>query len=472
MMTRLMGIATIVWALVPASPAAAADATYPLLGQVRPRHAREIAASPWSVGGETLDRDYAVYANYKSYLGPLGVKRIRLQAGWAKCEKTPGQYDWAWLDEVVDDALAQGVAPWLETSYGNPIYEGGGGAGLGGGLPTGDKALAAWDAWVAALVGRYRDRVVEWEIWNEPDLNKKNTAADYAAFYIRTAEIIRRQQPKARLLALAIAGIGNTAYVESFLKPLAEQKKLHLVDQITVHGYPENPDSSYPTLAKLLKVVRKYDAKIPLRQGENGAPSTKTVGALSRLKTSQTVQAKWDLRRMMGDLGHDMESNVFTLMELRYRGGRMDGWNTKGILKAAPDMTVEQPKQAYYAVQNVTAIFDNTLGRIQDFACRTELDQPLAAYAYRRADGACAATLWLSGKVPADANDKTPADITLTGVKFAAPLWVDLRTGEVRAIPAENWKAGSDGCTFRAVPLYDSPVVIAEKSLVPLAPAK
>jgi len=174
---------------------------------------------------------------------------------------------------------------------------------------------------------------------------------------------------------------------------------------------------------------------------------------------------------MMGDLGHDMESNVFTLMELRYRGGRMDGWNTKGILKAAPDMTVERPKQAYYAVQSVTAIFDSTLGRIRDFACRSDLDQPLAAYAYKRADGACAATLWLSGKVPADANDKTPANLTLTGVKFTEPVWVDLRTGEVRAIPANSWKAGSDGCTFRAMPLYDSPVVIAEKSLVPLAPA-
>lgn len=448
--------------------AGASAADYPLLGKVRPRHAKEIAGSTWSVGGETLDRDYAIYANYKSYLGPLGVKKIRVQAGWAKCEKKPGQCDWAWLDEVVDDAVAQGVAPWLETSYGNPIYEGGGGAGLGGGLPTGEKALAAWDAWVTALVRRYRDRVSEWEIWNEPDLNKKNTAADYAAFYIRTAEIIRREQPKARLLALAIAGIGNTAYVEGFLKPLADQKKLHLVDQIVVHGYPENPDSSYPALAKLLKVVRKYDANIPLRQGENGAPSTKTVGALSKLKTSETVQAKWDLRRMMGDLGHDMESNVFTLMELRYKGGRMDGWNTKGILKAAAGMTVERPKQAYYAVQHVTAVFDNTLGRIKDFTCEAKLDQPLAAYAYKRADGACAATLWLSGKVPADANDKTPAELTLTGVSFKEPVWVDLRTGEVRAIPAERWKAGQGGCSFQAVPVYDSPIVIAEKSLIPL----
>ncbi len=57
-------------------------------------------ASSWSIGGETLDRDFAVYNNYKKYLGPLGAKAIRLQAGWAKCEKTQGVYDWAWLDEA------------------------------------------------------------------------------------------------------------------------------------------------------------------------------------------------------------------------------------------------------------------------------------------------------------------------------------------------------------------------------------
>jgi hypothetical protein len=42
-----------------------------------------------------------------------------LQCGWAKCEQKPGVYDFAWLDEVVNDALAQGVQPWLEVSYGN-----------------------------------------------------------------------------------------------------------------------------------------------------------------------------------------------------------------------------------------------------------------------------------------------------------------------------------------------------------------
>lgn len=129
--------------LQPMPLAQAADSALPLIGKIKPRSAKEIVSSPWSIGGETLDRDFALYDNYKRYLGPLGAKAIRLQAGWAKCEKQRGVYDWAWLDAIVDDALAQGVQPWLETSYGNTIYPQGGGTGLGGGFPKSAEALTA-----------------------------------------------------------------------------------------------------------------------------------------------------------------------------------------------------------------------------------------------------------------------------------------------------------------------------------------
>ena len=127
-------------------------------------------------------------------LGPLGTKAMRLQAGWAKCEKKPGVYDWAWLDAIVEDARAR-RQPWLETSYGNPLYEGGGGTGLGDGFPHSPQALAAWDAWVRGLVRHFKDRVNQWEIWNEPDLRKGNSPEDYAALFVRTAEIIRPSNP-------------------------------------------------------------------------------------------------------------------------------------------------------------------------------------------------------------------------------------------------------------------------------------
>ncbi|MBR4372451.1 MAG: beta-galactosidase, partial [Victivallales bacterium] len=65
--------------------------------------------SCWMLGCETLDRDFADFQKYKNYLPALGIPLIRLQAGWAKTEKTKGQYDFSWLDRIVDDAMELGL---------------------------------------------------------------------------------------------------------------------------------------------------------------------------------------------------------------------------------------------------------------------------------------------------------------------------------------------------------------------------
>ena len=73
------------------------------------------------------------------------------------------------------------------------------------------------------------------------------------------------------------------------------------------------------------------------------------------------------------------------------------------------------------------------------------------------------AAVWQNGAPPRDTNDTTPTDLTFAGVTFAEPVLADLLTGEVFAIPADRWSADPNGTTFRKVPLYDSPVLIAEK---------
>lgn len=87
------------------------------------------------MGCETIDREYSNYDAFKEYLPALGIRRIRLQGGWARTEKDPGIYDFAWLDHIIDDARSRGLEIWLETSYGNPAYPGGGGRTLSGGFP-------------------------------------------------------------------------------------------------------------------------------------------------------------------------------------------------------------------------------------------------------------------------------------------------------------------------------------------------
>ena len=171
-----------------------------LLGTIQPRSVGEIPAGQnWALGCETLCRDYIYWDTYKDYVVPLGIKTIRLQGGWAKTEKVQGVYDFAWLDYVIDDALSKGLEIWLETDYGNPIYEGAGTADLGAGFPTSEAGLAAWDRWVEALATRNRDKVKKWAMWNEPDIGVSKTPRMIAEFNMRTAGIIKRVIPDARI---------------------------------------------------------------------------------------------------------------------------------------------------------------------------------------------------------------------------------------------------------------------------------
>lgn len=457
------------------------DIPLPLLGKVQPRNAHEIAASNWSIGGETMDRDYTDFKHWGKYLGPTGAKKIRLQAGWAKCEPEKGVYNFQWLDEIIDGVIAQGVEPWLQTSYGNPIYEGGGDIYLSGGFPTSEEALAAWDRWVSALVQRYRGRVKVWEIWNESDLNAKNTSDAYAKLFVRTAEIIRAEIPEAQIYALSLAGINRREYVGNFLQYLKSYGKLDLVDVITLHGYTYRPEDNYRAYFRMQQLVQSFSDRIVIAQGELGAPSeNQPYYALRNYDWTETSQSKWLLRRLLGDLGHDIPSLYFTIIDMNYirRTENRNGvvteldepiytTNTKGLLKARKDNSVDSVKPAYYAYQNVTSVFDHSLQRIPNYAYTTNADSSLSVYGYRtKGFDYQVVTIWIDSSVPGNTNEKTAIDLTFPAGNFQDPVYVDMRTGAVHEIPAGNWQSNGTACTFREILVYDSPILIAERQLI------
>ena len=457
---------------------------YRLLGTVQPRSAKEITASNWSVGAETMDRDYTIYANWKQYLGPLGVKKARIQSGWAKTEQDKGKYDWAWVDEIIPDMVAQGVEPWVCLCYGNPIYPGGGGTGLGGGLPASPEAKRAWEDYIGHFVDRYQKYVDEWEIWNEPKGGRK-AAPLYADLVMRTAQVIRKRQPKARILVMA-GGAFDIGFVEDMLKVIGEQGKLDLVNEVTYHPYSYNPDSSYEKVAQLRQVVATFSDKITIRQGENGAPSDRgAFGALSKYDWNERFQAKWALRRLLGDLGHDIPTSYFAICDMAYRirakGGDSDLRddasklklliNRKGLLHINDDRTVDHVKEAYKAVQNITAIFDNTLRRIDGYDCAVTGGSDKGAFAtfgYRKPNGKQVVTLWRSSDRPGEREETEQVTLTIAKGDFDDPVWVEMMTGKVYQIPKSSWTKSGSQYTFRNVPVADAPVLVADRSAIVL----
>lgn len=442
------------------------------IGTIKPRSTKEIVSSRLTVGCETLDRDHTVWDNYKDYLPPLGIKKIRLQAGWAKCERVPGVYDWQWLDEIIDFAVANNIEPWVQTSYGNPIYKGGGGVNLLNSIMTSEEAWAAWDRWVEALVTRYKDRVKEWEIWNEPDHPMQNITPETTAHLnIRTAEIIKRIQPEAKIAGLAYTSNSDKVYLDKFLKIIADAGKLDLFNWISYHSYTMRPEDAYTenSVLGLRSVLEKYSKDILLRQGENGAPSTYIPSfALSEYYWTEYTQAKYNMRRMLGDLGHDIETSVFTIIDIYYNWGDRAVLNTKGLIQSDITMAAIRPKVAYYAIQNLAAIFDNNIELNPYFKYTSTNKESMSVYGYQhKPTQAPLVALWLDGKNVTNSFETTRIEISFENSNFKNPVWMDMMTGNVYEISEKQWTQEGNTYIFH-VPVYDSPALIAEKSLIPI----
>ena len=126
---------------------------------------------------------------------------------------------------------------------------------------------------------------------------------------------------------------------------------------------------------------------------------------------------------------------------------------------------------AYYAVQNVVAFFDDTLERVSDYPCAVQCAKATACYAYRnRQNGRQVLVFWDKSGVPSDRNDTVPATFTIAKGTFNEPVWVDVITGGIFAIPKEKMSVEGDKVIFKDIPVYDAPTFITDRTLLMKGP--
>ncbi len=417
--------------------------------------------SCWMLGCETLDRDFADFKKYKDYLPALGIPLIRLQSGWAKTEKSKGVYDFSWLDSIVNDAMELGLKCLLETDYGNPIYEGGGGWDLAGGFPTSEEALAAWDAWVENLVLHFRDRVDEWAMWNEPDISKENSMDAIVDFNIRTATIVRRLQPNAKIAGLSLAR-SDASYFEQCIFKLKEKGGDDLFDSYIYHGYRYNPDDASDMGLLLKGVLKKHGIRGALRQGENGCPSEETQKfALRNYPWSEISQSKWDLRRFIGDFCTGVNTSVFTACDFNHIGRQI---NRKGLLMADENHNVLRPKMVYGAIQNMTTLFNALLAPVAG-AGAIRYEKKTQFFTFKHPNGNLA-VFWDRSATPTDELTTGKADILMRAFPIANPVLIDVLSGAIYQIPQAAVQTCGDLTIFADIPCADSPFVLADKNII------
>ncbi|HEY0000484.1 MAG TPA: cellulase family glycosylhydrolase [Actinoplanes sp.] len=229
--------------------------------QVRDRRAYVLADRSATTGiaipGTTLlyDSSEALDA-YLDGVVAAGVQWLRFDAPWTQIETAPGVRDWSNLDRVVTRAAERGlsidlvlgtVAEWARPA----------GTDWRQGASTTEQR-DGFAVFGAAVAERYADRVVAYEVWNEPNLPgswaPQPNAADYLQLLRQTYAAVRAADPEAVVVSGGTGGgstgIASLLWYESLYRAGLKD----VCDAVAVHPYPDAPVLLSGEMAQALEI--------------------------------------------------------------------------------------------------------------------------------------------------------------------------------------------------------------------------
>ena len=447
---------SVTWENIIAHPA-----PLPVIGELVPVKSDLNAASLWSVGSETLDRDFADFEKYKEYMSETGVGYARLQSGWAKTEKKKGKYDFSWIDAHVDGLLAEGIHPWICLCYGNPVYSDHG-YDLNAALFPDGPVMDAWLRYVKACVSRYKGKVTMWEVWNEPDGAKGEMYPLYANLFVRTAKVIRETDPEAKVAAFGVCS-PDKKFIRQALELIEKADGIKYIDYLTYHAYWQIPEKVIPAVRELRKDVDAYNPGIVLLQGETGCPGQLEYGhAMSSIEWTEYNQAKWDVRQSLSHFGMGVQYSFFTMVDLNY------GWMLQsfGLIRMNGNKTPVYKRPKFYAVQHVTSVFTPDMKATESVKALCETEEHVISFGLEKDGKPVGCMLWMDGERPTSSLERKLRQVQVEGLVMQEPVYVDMLTGLVHDLEgiAEKYSGTDPMTSFKELPVWDCPVVIIEKS--------
>ena len=457
------------------------------VGEVKAYHSSEIAESRIGIGFEKLDR--AVFDPAKAYdkIAAIGVKWIRIQSGWARTEKVKNVYDFAWLDDIVDNLLKRGLLPWMCLCYGNGLYDEKAAQVFGAvGCPPihSCEQKSAWANYVTTVASRYRGRIGWYEVWNEPDgswcWKHGPNGTEYGEFVKATAVAVRAGDPEAKV-------IGGSMCLHGFkwLNAVLQTGAGEVMDAFTYHGYtPDERQASYQWRPERA-LLRQCNPRMEFIQGETGAQSRDDgCGAMAGAAWTPERQARFVARHMVSHLLEDVKfTSYFSSLDMiEALNGRIGDkasyldYGYFGVLAADFDKdgfsTGEYvPKLAYRTLQVLASVFQGEFtpgelpvrqvtGKHSPRLMHNDEDRhDILAGGFRRPDGSAAFVYWKYVELLTATCEST---ISWEMVQLPEPIrLVRLLTGEIFEIPDELCIRSENGVvTLQNMPLFDDPVML------------
>ena len=406
------------------------------IGRITPKRSLDIKESKLGIGFEKLDRN--VFDPEKAYdkLALVGVKWVRIQSGWQRTERVKGQYDFGWIDTVVDNLIERGMRPWICLCYGNELYN-----------EEGKEVFGA-----VGIAPIFNDE-------------QKTGWANYV---------------KATVIGGVICTFGsNLAFTNEALAAGMDKA----IDALSFHEYTPDESKLFEHIPALAALVHSYNPDIKIIQGESGSQSRSDgCGALRGGAWTPERQAKQCVRHAIADLMIDVEfTSYFSCMDMiEALNGKVGDKNSYldygyfGILGADFDENgfssgEYSPKPSYYAYQNVCSVFaegaevcDLPIVRITLPSKRlisSDYGGSLIFKGFRKPNGATAFAYWNSTPLLTTTFEST-VSFRATNLKGDIHL-VDLLHGDIYEIPADMLEdAGYGTVTIKNIPVTDYPLLL------------
>lgn len=245
-------------------------------------HADDLStvAIPWGISSSASgERNYA---EWFPRMSEVGIRSVRLFPEWRGLQSSDGKWNWQRPDALVKSAgenkleitgLLFGAAPGTkDRGHAFPI-----------------KHLDAWSAYSAQVVGRYKEQIHHWEVWNEGNAgfnDAHNTTQEYAALVSAAYDAAKKVDPKARI-GMSVASF-DAPYLDQAILAQAKAGKANHFDYLCIHPYETleglkdvDGEIKYLWMTKMLRDALRADAPekadVPIWITEVGMPVEKKV---------------------------------------------------------------------------------------------------------------------------------------------------------------------------------------------------
>ncbi|MCC6347010.1 MAG: choice-of-anchor D domain-containing protein [Nitrospirales bacterium] len=323
----------------------------------------------------------------------LGTGFIRIDVQISEIFRDPSAPDWNEMDRLANLSRKYNLQL-LGTLYSTPEGE--------GRCPSGSLIYKyeycppadydRWAEWIRAIVGRYRDVIHYWEVWNEPNKYEctesrcngyfYGNAAEYARLLSATYDAIKAADSSSRVLLGGIFMTQDNAETADWLMEVAAQAPNKFdIGNVHIRGSIERLPSLMSTFNTQFRNAGYFG---PLWVTEHGYPSDAAYQSVPGYTGGELSQAQY-YQESGKTLLQNGASRVF--ITLRDNEDLMETNRSEGLLSEAVDERagnfVFTEKPSFPAVQELIRTYDPVL---EDTAPAPAASLPSVQYVFNGDD--------------------------------------------------------------------------------------